>query len=60
LDLSIKGGWIGRSAGDAKDKCGFAAKFNLEVRAGLAGLLDPPAPHAQGHLRLIAGLELTR
>jgi len=40
-------------------KCGFAAMFNIEVRAGLARLLDPPAPHAQGRLRLIAGLELT-
>jgi hypothetical protein len=46
--------------GDAKDQWGFAAKFNIEVRAGLGRLLDPPALHAQGHLRLIAGLELTR
>jgi hypothetical protein len=54
------GRWIGRSAGDAKDQCGFAAKFNIEVHAGLARLLVPSAPHAQENLRLIAGLELTR
>src|SRR6266404_25785 len=29
-------GWIGCSAGDAKYKGGFAAKTNIEVRAGLA------------------------
>jgi hypothetical protein len=46
--------------GDAKDQCGFAAKFNIEVHAGLARLLVPSAPHAQENLRLIAGLELTR
>jgi hypothetical protein len=28
--------WIGCSAGDAKYKGGFAAKTNIEVRAGLA------------------------
>jgi hypothetical protein len=35
--LRMRRRWIGHSAGDAKDKCGFAAMFNIEQ-----GLLDPP------------------
>jgi hypothetical protein len=56
LDLSIKGGgWIEQSLLDVKH--GGEAAFVFSIARGAA---DPPTPHAQGRLRLIAGLELTR
>jgi hypothetical protein len=48
------GRWIEQSLLDVKH--GGEAAFVFGIARGAA---DPPAPHAQGHLRLIAGVELT-